>query len=904
MDSLPQYLDELRDSNKKKRCDAYRKVHDMVLSHKGELLKADAFSIIKACLRGFEDPSERAREEAIKITTELIADQDASILDWVLPSIVTRIGIVPVVEESEEIRLLLLKLGTTCMTYFPHDIGPRNYIDFFQVLLENCLCDPFPDLKKEACNAIGVLCTIEPKQVRSISVHVAQVLRESCLLHKHAAVRAVATRTLAILFRCGASEVLKDGKEEAENVTTASQCFVLCNDHSEAVRLGVLDILSCALLDVNERQELHRKYLPHLLLLATDSFDNVHTQACEVLEKVGYLYLMDNEDNRIDLSNRRITMKDIEWYDDDAYPSMSFVSPLASQYKVFENRPSLGVRYAVADAVRGFLDSILRDITSVDWVIPFSTNNRKAVALRVLWMAIYHSEKSCVQFTERVLSALYKVFPDESEEVVKQATLCVEVLGKFLTPDQYLPFLISKTASNTATTTDDPIIQKSRNKTVVLTACDDTKATAPTLFSTAAVTVKCSILKTLKYLILGSKDRLTATHSTKIVQTLTSNDLVDSENESLLLTLLDTLSSIAAILSERKFIASPQHPLPEEVVSDPKQRTLDSILLYSLLRLRSTDLPFVQAKAASAIESLSYLVTGTASGIYSVHIERLLLRYGATLPVNAFGTLVLNSTNVSSLGSTISDIFISRLSEINFSTRVTEELQYFTILERLLWNHTVQFNEQQLSELLRIIILPLAAFQPSNAAHLFRKVAVNCLCVIIERHYRDTLENALQENGFSLSTKVVNLWCSASDSEDSEVRLICVTALPEICTLPMPKGSVSEVVQSILLRLDDSNDIIRLRTISGLLSVLNSNEVSPSIVEEITSQMVPMTRKMLIYLDDTEETIGIRPSITETLKKLGDLSPNIVVDLVRSSRVKHQDAEYCNAVLKYLEEKY
>jgi dynein assembly factor 5, axonemal len=920
MELLPKYLNELQDPNKMKRCAAYKKTHELVSSHKDELTEDEAFTIIRACLKGFEDSSERAREEAVRITTELLPGQTASILDWVLPSVVTRIGIMPVAEESEEIRLLLLRLGTACMTCFPHDIGPRNYIDFFQVLLENCFRDPFPDLKKEACKAASQLCEIEPKQVKVITVPLAKAVKNACLMHKHSAVRAEAANTLSVLFRCGAAEVLKD-KDELDNRTTASELFVLCNDHSEPVRLGVLGILSCALLDIKERVEMHAKYLPHLLLLVTDPFDAVRARARETLDRLGQLYMMDNEDNRIDLASRRVTMKDIEWYGDDEYPCMTaLTSPAAPKYDLFNTRPSLGARYVVADAVRGFLDRVLADVTAVDWVIPFSTNNRKVIALKLLWTTIYFCEKSSVQFTERVLSAVYKAFADELPTVKEEAALCIEVLGKFLVPDQYLPFLIAKPQAVAAVTAppaavaddayeDTTIVQKSRNKTVILTSVDEVTGPNPTLFSTAAVTVKCSILQTLSFLIEGSKDKLTGAHATRIMQALTANELIECENEPLLLALLTTMQSIFAVFVEKNFMASPEQPLPQSILEDPKQRTLDSIALYALLRIKSTEMPSVQLKARGAIAALSTLVTGSITGIYTLHVERLLTRYGAALPVSAFSDLVLNAENVSALGGVLANIFVSRLAELNFAVKVTEELRYFTVLERLLWGKTMTFSPSEAHELLRGIVLPLATFQPGNTAHLFRKVAVNCLCAMVDPAYREALRSQLEGNGCALSTKLINAWCSASDADDGEMRLVCMSVLHDVCALPMMKGSAHEIVQSVLLRFDDSNELVRLRTSSKLLTTLENSSfpaegTSFFVLDEITSQMVPLAKKILIYLDDTEETVGIRTVLTAVLKKLGDISPNIVVDLTRSALERHEEKQYCEDVLQYLEPKY
>lgn len=900
MEQLPKLLNELQDGNKGKRCTAYKKLKLLAQSSSTHFSSDDSFQAIRCCLRGFEDSSERCREEAVEITSILIDSHDASILDWVLPSVVTRIGVSPVAEESEEIRLLLLQLASKCMSAFPHDIGPRNYIDYFQVLLENCFRDPYPDLKKEACRVTTQLCVIEPQQVRSIAVPLAKAVKASCLLHKHGAVRAEAARTLAVLFQHGASEVLGEAKDEPENRTTAAQTFILCNDHSETVRLAALTILSAALLDVKERLEYHGRFLPHLLLLSTDSFATVRAAAQQVLDNVGKLYLLDNEDNRIDLSTRRVTMKDIEWYGDDDYPDMSLTPVEAGRYPILRQRPPLGTRYAVAEATRQFLGKLLTDVASIDWVIPFSANNRKTVALRILWNTVFHCEKSSVQYAERILGALYKALRDDDAGVREEATLCVQIMGKFLTPQQYMPFLVARKAT-AGDEEEVTLVEKSRQKTVTVTSVEGVKEQMPTLFSTAALTTRCSILLAFGYLIPGSAELLTTSDATQIVLALTADELIESDSEELQLALLSMLGSVYEVLSQRRFIASPAQPLPPEVVQDPKQRTLDSIILYALVRLKSVESPQVQQAAASSIAQLSNLVTGSTEGIYSLHVRRLLTRYGAKLPVGAFADLVLKAPPDETLGPQLKGIFIARLGDVDFSVRVADELRYFSVLERLLWSQTTIFSTDDLKDLLRAVILPLATFRPGNPAHLLRKVAVNCLCAVTGNPYRAQLSDALRQEECSLSSKVVSLWCSASDSDDGEMRLVSMSALTDVCSLPMTAGSASEVVQSILLRFDDSNDLIRLRTSSGLLATLgHQSEVSPGFLQEVNAQMVPLVKKLLIYLDDDEERVGLRAVLVECLKLLGSLSPNIVIDLTKSAAEKHHDPTLGTSVIDHI----
>ncbi|PWU99221.1 hypothetical protein C3747_221g10 [Trypanosoma cruzi] len=898
MELLPRYLNEISDGVRQKRLAAYEKL--LHLCECGSLNNVEEFDLLRCCLRGFEDTSERCREYSVKIVTCVLPRQGSSVLDWILPAVVTRIGVLPVVEESEEVRLLLLRLAVLCMETYPNEIGPRNYIDFLKILLENCLRDSFPQLKKEACCACVRLCEIEPVQVKYIALSLAKVVK-CYLLHKHSVVRAEAVRALTSLIRHGAAQILSDEKEEERNKTTVSILFVLANDHVEAVRVAVVELLSTAFLDIVERLEQHRKYLPHLLLLMTDDFVAVSTKAYEALENMGKLYMLDNEDNSIDITKRRVTMKDIEWYGDDEYPDMTLTTVDVNLYRVLQVRPSLGARYVVAESLRGFIEKILTDVTAIDWIIKFSSNNRRVIALRILWMSIYHAEKSVVQFVEQILGVLYKSLREDNQDVVQESLICVEILGKFLTPDQYMPFLTGKGDLKQAEE-DNTVLIRLHSKTILVSPADGSLTPAVTVFSTAAMSVKCSILVTFRYLIEGSKHLLSTSQANQIVRAMTSADVLETDSEALICSLLDTLGVLARVLGERGFIPTATNPLPREICEDLTRRTLDSILFYALLCLRSSDFPSVQERVSRRIKDLSSIVTGEADGIYGLHFGRLLFRYGVHMPVSAFSDLVLHCKNIESHAEQVSDVFLVKLNSIDFSKSIAEELQYLRVLEQLLWQKSSFFTGTQLEEILRLIILPLGTFHPGRQAYLIRKVAIGCLCAIVEEKHRRPLLTAFEDNNFALSSKTVAIWCNASDADDAEMRLLCMESAANICSLPMHAGSANDILQSILLRFDDSSDVLRVRAASGFLAVLQKKDsVSCIVIDQIIAQATPLVKKVLIHLDDAEETVGLRLVIVDVLKCIAILSPSITAELVSAAQRKHHDSIYCESVLRYID---
>lgn len=868
----------------------------------------DQFQILKAVLRGFEDKTERCRETAIQIVSELIPRLTADALDWTLPSIVARIGLEPVAEESEELRLQLLRLAMQCVDVFPHEIGPRNFLDYFRVLLENCLKDPYPDLKKLACRGCQRLCEIEPKKVKHLAVPLAKAVKNMCLQHKHSVVRAEAVRTFSTLISHGAVELLGDVKDEQDNRTTVYWLYILCSDNSDPVRTAVVELLSTALLDITERGDQHRRLLPHLLILLTDEQETVRIAANSVLLGMGKLYLLDNEDNSINIEKRRVTMRDIEWYGDDTYPDMTLQTISTVPLPNLSNRPHLGARYVVAEVARTILEKVLQDCLAMDWTIPFSKHNKRVVALRCLQMLIFFSETNIVQFAQQILAALYKSIRDDNEAVRQESLVCVELMGKFMTPDQYLPFIIAQPAPDTEVLVDpeqqgDLRVERSRTKTVTLISAGEVGSVhqhLPTLFSTAPHSTRASILVAFKFILLGSKSSLTTDQAKSIVLAITRADLVDLDAPELLLALVDLISSFSEVLAARGLIFTPANPMPAEVRLDAKFPTLDSKLLYALLCMKQSSSPAVISAIDSAIKKLSTVVTGNEEDIFSAHFGRLLLRHHSQMPVCAFTDLVLRASNAEYYTAELIAVFVSRLAEINLALRVTAELQYFTVLEGLLRGRKMKFTAGQLEELLRCVVLTHATFRPGGPAHLFRKIAVSCLSAILHPFHRASLKESFASEGNALSEKCISVWLGAIDSDDAEMRLVCIAATPDIVQLPMSAGCAADAWEQILRRFDDANETLRLETAKSLHAALRDHDLmSASLKSEIRQKLVGSVKQLLIHMDDQEEASGIKAVVANCLKELCYAGKEVVRECVSASRTKHHTSRFCDEVLAF-----
>lgn len=1184
MNFLPRCLNELHDSNKMKRCAAYKKLSEFTLAlsssapdkgrddaaHPGSngaphrdtsptaahvqtnepnatntVLSRDvSFDIIRTCLGGLEDSSERCREEAVRIITRLLPGQrgDASVLDWVLPSIVARIGVSPVAETSEEVRLLLLQLASACMTVFPSDVGPRDYLDYFHVLLENCLADPFPELKKESCRVIRQLCAVYHKPVRAIALPLARALRQSALMHKHSAVRVEAVGALATLMDYGAAAMLRPDAEEKEREAAVkthmrgsnaphaassssssfsssntlpkaaslmhrdavTDLFILCNDHSAAVRAAVMGVLESALLLLREHAEYHTALLPLLLLLCTDRLESVRQSAQTLLYRVGERYTDDHLDDRIDLARRPVTLKDIAWYADEDEEAViaatcqrigsslcrddltkgnkhnhnknsiniimendndnnnnnnsnnkdknnkdDWIGTRWCEEAMLQSRPSLGSRHAVAAAARTFLPALLRDAAAVDWVIPFSTQHRRVVALRVLWATLWHCEWASVQFSERVLHTLYAaVRADGVAEVRAEAELCVRVLSVFVLPVHYVPIFARPVRTglrvgggaddmDAACVPDTDSLQPfscnteaeasssssaSATRRKAGTVCADVNtAGGSSVFATAAMTTRCGMMMVLRMFLHASGHRLTSAQAIQLVQALTLEELLDTASEELVSCLLDTMDVLSEVLIEAGFVVRPTSsasnaPPPPSVT----QRTLDAMLLTAMLILDDPEHPTRHARVQRSLALLSRRVCGSEHGIFAWHASRILTRYAATrLPSYAFAALVRRAAAAAAevhqacheeeddddetqhmqgarkegveqsaatretsadekeipckatepstkqevntchcmlssepLPATLlHDLFVCQLTDVDVTSRIAlAALDYAQVLQQLLWwrpRCPVAWSALELVDVVQLIVLPLATFRPQSGAHLFRKVAVNCLCALFRPSFRRVLSsvpvqqapaehvplsdvheahhnNNRNNNDLAshdnttdahtnsmdasvepseLSVRMITQWCSASDSDDGEVRLMCMTSFVDVCAWPMTAGAAHEVVQSLLLRLDDANETIRHTSMSGLRGVLREAAEGAkgmmrcyAVVREIDAQTVPLVRKLLTYLDDEDCTEETRAVIVSCVDACGARLPHIVLDLLRDATSRHVHKRYCQAL--------
>jgi len=883
----------LSDQDRMKRKGALKRLLDAVRKPDAGTWDAAVLQrLTSECLRRFEDTSENCREQAIAIVRHATPLQDAAVLDYVLPSVAARIGTDPIREESEELRLQLLDLAHICLDHFANDLGA--YIDYYPVVLTNCLADPFPELKRKACAVAIRLCEIEPKRVKSCTVSIAKAVKQHALTHKHAVVRCDAVKCFGVLVAHGAAEMLGDMKDEQDNRTTVFAIYQLANDRSDPVRKATLEVMNSMLLDISEKAEQPRRLLPHVLSLVTDPCDDIRADAQRLLEQLGKLYRIDNANHDIDLSKRPVTIKDIEWYADDEYPDMTLTTSSSGHLPDLDRRPTLGARHAVAEHVRHFLDNLLGDATAVNWMIPHSLNNRRTVALRTLVAIIIYSESNIVQYAQQILQALYKVVRDDDKEVAGEGLLCAELMGKFMRVDQYLPFLVAKSDD----TDDAESTRKTHNKTITMLNADGTPAIGtnklPTLFSTAGNVTKASILTVMRLLLRGATKTLTAEQAKMIVRALTDTNLANLDAPELMKNLISAQQATCEMLIDRGFVVAD--------VAPEAPRTLDSMLVYAMIAATAAEDSGVVAAADAAVAAVSEKIFGEGKKgqVYQQHFGRWIKRHLVDMPPAALQRLITNTPDLTPHSQFLTDLFVQRLSNIKFNVRVSDELALYQIMETLLEGQKMTFTADQLEIILRAIVMPHLGFQPGPAAALFRKLAFATLRAMLRPFHRKALTPALSAEDGALSDKVVTHWLGGVDSDDHEMRFSCIDCTDDVCQMPMAAGTGSEVVDHMVSGLNDSSDHLRHLAATKLRQVLyNGSDVATAVVAAVHAKVASMTEMMLVHLDDVQETLGIRDQLVLCLKRLKAINPDLVTAKAQQAKSKHAIPKYLDELLHF-----
>eukprot|EP00658_Telonema_sp_P-2_P001908 TRINITY_DN10705_c0_g1_i2.p1 TRINITY_DN10705_c0_g1~~TRINITY_DN10705_c0_g1_i2.p1 ORF type:complete len:569 (-),score=105.15 TRINITY_DN10705_c0_g1_i2:108-1814(-) len=311
------------------------------------------------------------------------------------------------------------------------------------------------------------------------------------------------------------------------------------------------------------------------------------------------------------------------------------------------------------------------------------------------------------------------------------------------------------------------------------------------------------------------------------------------------------------------------------------------------------------------IPAISNLTTGSDTGLYDVHFGRLIYAHLHSMPVAVFTSLLQHTSDIQAFTSPISQIFLARLSNVDLQMRVTDEISFFRALDRLLWRGKVVFAPAELESLLRSVVLEHGGkFKPGGPAHLFRKIGVSSLCAIVsipahravlssvfdsdnDKNNRDQYTKEIRvDKPCPLAETIISAWlgCVSTD-DDVEMRSGCVAVFPSIATLPMDQGQADETVYSILGRLDDVNDKIRVDAVRAIGMTYEAivwarqdsttGGFSLSILNTLTTTKLDFVVKTLLpHMDDVRERVGLREAVCGVFQLLKSIDEELIMRVV------------------------
>ncbi|KAJ3355712.1 HEAT repeat-containing protein 2 [Entophlyctis luteolus] len=355
-------------------------------------------------LRCFSEPVEACRESSIGIVDALVSKSDdlLSVLPHLIPAISSRLAQPDIVEPSEEIRLLLVRLLLAIVEKTKQVFGPG--VDETVKILNKTLTDPFPEVRKESCSLIIALSNHTPQTLTLHCSPLAKSLTPS-LQHRHAAVRIQSLKALQALAIVDASAL----DDMSDTLRTLSL------DKSTSVREALYNSTYTWLIKMPDRYSIGYKVLPYLLAGLADEAPNLKHSCFSKLDDIGILY-------------------ENEWPD-------RVKSDMDYNEAVGIDRPRVGIRHLARDNTQKVVNKILEGLT--DWNVDVRCKSAQMLAT-----FLPLTEKNITGYVGTLLPAIYKVLAGDESIVINELRVAAEFLGKYVDPDLYLNVLLSHSTLN------------------------------------------------------------------------------------------------------------------------------------------------------------------------------------------------------------------------------------------------------------------------------------------------------------------------------------------------------------------------------------------------------------------------------------------------------------------------
>ncbi|XP_061713504.1 dynein axonemal assembly factor 5 [Cydia pomonella] len=405
---LEQHITALQSESKMTRKQALIKIKEEIFEnpeHKDCDLTVVFPEVYAYVLKSLTDSSEACRETAVAIISNFISRLPLNdyYLTYILPVLVRRIGCPEIVEESEEIRLILVELVHQIMVKYnvTHLLSP--FINDFTSILTKTSTDPFPKVKLEACECIILLSRTLARDFHFQSEsYVKPVL--SNFAHQHYKVRVAAIRAIGAIVIAGNAKCF-----ELSITPMAEKLF----DENNQVRLAVTEEVGNWMLNYRDRYSFWHRMIPLLLTSMSDVIENIREIAAKLWTDIGLQYMEENEE---DLKKRTDFLKDVPSH----YPDLK--------------RPNLGCRQLVQSNIGKIVPAIGREMEG------WQADARLRVAQLLCWLVLC-AEEGSTQHANTIVRTLHRGASDDDDRVILEVKRAAELFGYFISPDTWWPLL-------------------------------------------------------------------------------------------------------------------------------------------------------------------------------------------------------------------------------------------------------------------------------------------------------------------------------------------------------------------------------------------------------------------------------------------------------------------------------
>lgn len=426
-------------------------------------------TILKKVLKALCDNVEKCRELAIHLISGVVnkiskVDQTVAL---VVPLIAERMGQLPFLEKSEEVRLQMINfLGSGCMIRCSGDTLKLVVRHLIQVLCIS-LGDQFHEIKKGASRAIVKLTEFASEEFSEMSEKLLRALLPN-IGHPHSKVRIATIEAINSVVLCGlpagmVGDVLVPavrvlGLDRA--ISVRERFFVyIAGWLGYAVDSKGTENHRCIKNEVDPRTYVPQ-LLPLLLLGLSDESADIAEMALNLVEGVGEVYLKfeyssENKHAKMEAKESVGILVDSDSFNsdrdrltgndqmrDEAKHNFQLDSVGLKLPPPYKGRPGRGCRLMIQDYIGQLIHHVQKDLRQ--W-----TSNVRLGAACVLHALLILGEEKVVDYLDTLVPSVCCAVGDDDLAVAQKAVDAIHVLGYNVLPDYWLSLVLDQIIPST-----------------------------------------------------------------------------------------------------------------------------------------------------------------------------------------------------------------------------------------------------------------------------------------------------------------------------------------------------------------------------------------------------------------------------------------------------------------------